>query len=100
MFIASGGVTLLGSEKDAIDHLDGIRRRLSGKSFARSVWGSREVFALGDDLALVSCEFTRVDGHDAPIESSIGTYTVKRTAGGWKIVACVVHGPDAKLIAT
>lgn len=99
MFIASAGVTLLETEQDAIDHLDGIRHRLAGANFSRSIWGTREVFPLGEDLALASCEFTRVDDHDVPIESSIGTYTVKSTASGWKIVACVVHSSDAKLMA-
>jgi hypothetical protein len=99
MFIASGGVTLLQTERDALDHLDGIRARLKGAGFVRSVWGARDIFPLGDDLALASCEFRRVDGHDKAIESSIGTYTLRRANGGWKIVACVVHGADAKLVA-
>lgn len=93
MFVSTRGVRVMtsGDEVDAFfsDTMAALRTR----HYARSEVTDFRVKQMSRGIALVIVSRVRYDGEGARLDWVGETLTLRKTAGGWKVVVAAVHNP-------
>lgn len=93
MFVSTRGVRVMSSS----DEVDGFFRETMGnlrtRHYARSEVTDLRVKQMSRGIALVIVSRVRYDADGARLEWVGETFTLRKTARGWKVVVAAVHNP-------
>jgi len=91
-----GAVT---STAEVQNMFDNIFKQIKARGWVRSHTHSLDVLVLGDGLALVELNYSRIagDGKPIPPDRRAGLYVVKKIDDAWRIVALYGHDATKKL---
>jgi ketosteroid isomerase-like protein len=97
MFIPPQGVRVLATPADVEALLTQIMAALKARSFGRSELTDLHVKQMSENAALVSVSRIRYATDGPELERVGETYTLRRTADGWKIAVAMIHDPETTL---
>jgi hypothetical protein len=92
--ITPQAVTIVRDRTDFEGVFAPVAARLRADGFARSAFTRFAAHKLSDNIALASMHWTRLRHDGTEIERLGATYTVRRTAGHWRIVSLIAHAPE------
>ncbi len=75
-----------------------MMKALKEAGFVRSLLDMCNIKMLGNEQAVVSAKWRRLDGDDNLINTLSDTYTFIRAGSGWKIAVVVIHDSDETLV--
>ena len=86
------------SKDEALKRLDGYLRKLKAEGMEKITVDQVKVFPVSSELALVDLTSCRVrsDGIPIPPADAGFSYIWFKLAAGWKMIATLAHGPEAK----
>jgi ketosteroid isomerase-like protein len=97
MFSPPQGVLILATAADVEALLIQVMEGLKARSYVRSELMDLHVKQMSGNSALVSVSGVRYKTDGQELERFGGTYTLRRTEGGWKIAVAMIHDPDTIL---
>ena len=97
MFIAPQGVLVMASTAEIERFFGRIMDGLKARGYGRSELNDLQVKQMSKDTALVSVGRVRYTTHGQELERLGETYSLRKTVGGWKITAAMVHDPETVL---
>ena len=95
MMMGNDGVRVIETETELEPMIDGLRRMLQSKGYARTEAPVFYVKSLDQQVAIVSCVWRRLDGEGNNLQQLGATYLLHAAHGRWKIASAALHGPDS-----
>lgn len=80
------GLTMCSSESDHQSGASQMMIALKGRGWARSQTDRLEAWPMAESLAMIMADVTRFKGDGSILERVRASYTLRRVAGGWRIV--------------
>jgi ketosteroid isomerase-like protein len=97
MLISSQGTLVMATPAEIEALFIGLIEGLKARSYGRSELTDLHVKQMSDHIAFVSVSRVRYRTDGQELERLGETYTFRKTADGWKIVAAAMHDPDTIL---
>lgn len=90
---AEGGATLLPTRTRITEYFQGVLDEYRARGVQRCRIDRFEALPLGGRSALVTVDWSLLDGADGPVSGWRESYTLVRTADGWRIAVSTDHAP-------
>ncbi len=93
MFVSTRGVRVMTSASEVDGYFSDTMATLRTRHYARSEVTDFRVKQMSRGIALVIVSRVRYDAEGARLEWVGETFTLRKTASGWKVVVAAAHNP-------